>query len=154
MPASDHGIFNLSDSSKLRRPAIWDVVSDAGHPVWVCGSMNAFHKPTINGAILPDPWSVNIRPSPTGLDPYFDFVRSQVLEYTRTKGTYTFKSALRFLVYMLRNGLTLATVVAIDSRAHFAGALAESHYFGQIAVRPIRGEVPTITPNSGNLFLE
>jgi Type I phosphodiesterase / nucleotide pyrophosphatase len=116
MPASDHGIFNLGDSSKLQRPAIWDVVSDAGQPVWICGSMNAFHKSTIKGAILPDPWSVNIRPSPAELDAYFDFVRSQVLDYTRTKDAYTLRSAFSFLSFMLRNGLKLSTIGSIGSQ--------------------------------------
>ena len=115
-PASEHGIFNLGDSPSLRRPAIWDVVSSAGYPVWVCGSMNAFHSSNVNGAILPDPWSVGIRPSPVTLDPYFDFVRSQVLEYTRPKGSMGLKSALRFAKFMASNGLTLATAGAIASQ--------------------------------------
>ncbi|HMH27528.1 MAG TPA: hypothetical protein VK580_03020 [Steroidobacteraceae bacterium] len=113
IPAQQHGIFNLGDSTNVKQPAIWDIVSEQGHPVWVCGSMNAFYKPGIRGQILPDPWSVRVRPTPDRLSPYFDFVRGQVMEYTRTKSSYETKEALQFAVFMARNGLTLSTTLAI-----------------------------------------
>jgi Type I phosphodiesterase / nucleotide pyrophosphatase len=113
IPAQEHGIFNLGDSANIKQPAIWDIVSEQGHPVWVCGSMNAFYKSGIRGQILPDPWSVRVRPTPDRLNPYFDFVRGQVMEYTRTKSSYETNEALRFALFMARNGLTLSTTLAI-----------------------------------------
>ncbi len=113
IPAHEHGIFNLGDSPNIKQPAIWDFVSEQGHPVWVCGSMNAYYNSGIRGEILPDPWSVRVRPTPERLNPYFDFVRGQVLEYTRTKSIYETKEALRFATFMARNGLSLSTTLAI-----------------------------------------
>src|ERR1051326_5196861 len=32
-PYSEHGIVNLSEGNKLKRPRVWDLVSQAGRPV-------------------------------------------------------------------------------------------------------------------------
>src|SRR5688572_2600541 len=37
---SEHGIRDLGDGYKLDRKNVWDLLSDAGKRVWVCGSMN------------------------------------------------------------------------------------------------------------------
>ncbi len=114
--ADEHGIFHLGDSANIRHPSIWDIVSDRGLPVWVCGSMNAFHQEGIKGEILPDPWSVSVRPTPARLNPYFDFVRGQVLEYTRPNSTYPAKEALQFMTFMAANGLRPSTALAVASQ--------------------------------------
>jgi hypothetical protein len=113
VPAKEHRIFNLGDSENTRQPSIWDIVSDRGQPVWICGSMNAFHQPGIRGEVLPDPWSVRVRPTPERLNPYFDFVRGQVLEYTRPTSSYGAKEALHFAAFMATNGLSASTALAI-----------------------------------------
>jgi hypothetical protein len=51
----EHGIFDLGDGHKLTIPRLWDMISDAGCRVWVCGSMNAGANEGINGFILLDP---------------------------------------------------------------------------------------------------
>jgi hypothetical protein len=66
----------------------------------------------LNGLVLPDPWSVHVRPSDPELAPYFDFVRANVLEYTRDRLRLAPRQYLRFAWFMLRHGLSLATVVA------------------------------------------
>lgn len=114
--AHEHGIFNLGDAANIEHSALWDIVSDQGHPVWVCGSMNAFYKPGIRGEILPDPWSVRVRPTPERLSAYFDFVRGQVLEYTRPKAKYPAREALEFAAFMAGNGLKSSTVLAVASQ--------------------------------------
>ena len=42
-------------TSSSEKP-IWDLLSDAGKRVWVCGSMNINYEQPINGWVLPDPW--------------------------------------------------------------------------------------------------
>lgn len=116
VPAKEHGIFNLGDAANIRQPPIWDIVSDSGYPVWVCASMNAFYRPDIKGAVLPDPWSVRVRPTPDSLNPYFDYVREQVLEYTRPASGGGAQQALRFATFMAANGLRASTGFAITSQ--------------------------------------
>jgi hypothetical protein len=50
LPFSEHRVFHLGDGAKLRAPQIWDLLSRAGHKVWVCGSMNIRYDQTLNGA--------------------------------------------------------------------------------------------------------
>jgi hypothetical protein len=113
VPFSQHQVENLGDASKSAAPSIWDVVSDHGGTVWVCASMNAAHKGNIRGLVLPDPWSVHVRPSHTELAPYFEFVRAHVLEYTRDRVPLGLRQYLRFMWFMARHGLSLATVTVI-----------------------------------------
>src|SRR6202042_392701 len=40
VPFSEHGVEHLGESEKVKQPALWDLISDAGMKVWVCGSMN------------------------------------------------------------------------------------------------------------------
>lgn len=109
VPASRHQVINLGDATKAMVPRIWEVVSDSGGTVWVCGSMNAAYKSDVKGLVLPDPWSVRVRPSDPELIPYFDFVRSNVLEYTRERMRIGLRQYLRFAWFMVRHGLSLGT---------------------------------------------
>jgi len=111
-PFSEHQIFNLGDASKCTIPQIWEVISENGGTVWICGSMNAVYQRGLRGLVLPDPWSVHVRPSDPELAPYFDFVRANVLEYTRDRLQLGLRQYLRFARFMLGHGLSLATVVA------------------------------------------
>jgi hypothetical protein len=113
VPFAEHQIFNLGDATKASIPQIWEVISDNGGSVWVCGSMNAAYKSGLKGLVLPDPWSVHVRPSDAELAPYFEFVRANVLEYTRDKLRLGLGQYRRFAWFMLRHGLSLATVAAI-----------------------------------------
>src|SRR5262249_52902597 len=112
VPFSQHQIFNLGDATSTTIPQIWEVISDHGGTVWVCGSMNAAYKPGLNGLVLPDPWSVHVQPSDPELVPYFDFVRANVLEYTRDRLQLGLRQTLRFAWFMLSHGLSFTTVVA------------------------------------------
>ena len=105
----EHGVRHLSEGHKLKSPAVWDVVSDAGRTVWVCGSMNPRANNPIKGCLLPDPWSTGVSPQPQGeFDVYFDFIRTQVQGHTVSDGAQP--SARRFVASMLRRGLSLQTV--------------------------------------------
>jgi hypothetical protein len=112
VPFSQHKVVNLGDAAKAGIPRIWDVISANGDKVWICGSMNAAYESGLNGLVLPDPWSVHVRPSHPELTPYFDFVRANVLEYTRDRLQLGLRSYLRFASFMLRHGLSIQTVMA------------------------------------------
>jgi hypothetical protein len=113
VPYSEHGIFNLSEGHKLRHKCVWDVVSDAGASVWVCGSMNVRYDEGIRGYILPDPWSTDVAPHPSTLLPYFRFVQQNVLEYTSDRIPLTKTDYARFLHFMVAHGLSSWTVNSI-----------------------------------------
>jgi hypothetical protein len=109
----DHGITELDEGGKLKAKRVWDVVSDAGLSVWVCGSMNvAYHTP-INGLVLPDPWTTKIAPHPETLKPFFRFIQQQVLEHSKERVLLSWADYLSFLAFMVRHGLSLVTVKAI-----------------------------------------
>lgn len=117
----EHKVFDLDDGPKLTAPRIWDLASDAGRSVWICGSMNAgVRSDDIDGLVLPDPWASSAKPLPPGLfDPYLDLVRAYVQEYTRARPEVGKAVVLRFGRFMLRNGLSLKTVTdTIRQLAH------------------------------------
>ncbi len=66
LSAKEHGVKWLSEGNKLPAKATWDVLSEAGYRVWVCGSMNARYDKPLHGFLLPDPWSVGLSPYPAG----------------------------------------------------------------------------------------
>ena len=108
---AEHRVFDLDDGPKLAAPRIWDLASDAGRSVWICGSMNAgVRSADIDGLVLPDPWASAAKPLPPGLfEPYLDLVRAYVQEYTRARPPVSRATVLRFARFMLRNGLSLKT---------------------------------------------
>jgi hypothetical protein len=109
---AEHGVFDLGDGVKLKAPRLWDMASDAGKKVWICGSMNAaIQGESINGFVLPDPWSVGIEPYPKAeLNPFFHLVRSYVQEYTNDKVPLSKLDYARFGAFMIAHGLSPATV--------------------------------------------
>lgn len=110
----EHRIFHLGDGHKLKTKQVWDLLSDQGHKVWVCGSMNLRYDRPINGAVLPDPWAAGIEPFPGNLfDAYFPFVQRQVQEYTADRVPLAKRDYLRFGAFMASHGLSLRTVAAI-----------------------------------------
>jgi hypothetical protein len=110
----EHGIFHLGDGDKLPVKSLWDLASDAGLPVWVCGSMNVRYDTPIRGAVLPDPWSLNTQPYPQEeFAPYFNFVQRNVQEYTNDRVPLAKSDYARFLQFMVANGLSASTAAAI-----------------------------------------
>jgi hypothetical protein len=110
---AEHGVFHLGEGHKLDRKCIWDVLSDHGLRVFVCGSMNVRYDLPINGCILPDPWSSGSKPFPEELSPYFDFVRHQVQEHTNERAPLNRSECARFIRFMLSHGLSFSTVFSI-----------------------------------------
>eukprot|EP01037_Dinobryon_pediforme_P011229 gene11229-11313_t len=112
LPFADHRCFNLNDGAALKAPRIWDVVSDAGRKVWVCGSMNAgVQGNAINGHVLPDPWATAVMAQPEGFfDPYNRLVRAFVHEHSSGAANVGIAEVLNFGRFMVANGLSAETV--------------------------------------------
>ena len=110
VPASEHGGLHLSEGHKVTQPGIWDLVSEAGKSVWICGSMNVHTRSKINGSILPDPWSDDAPVQPAALKIYYDFVCKQVQEHSNTSAKFKKSDYLTFLSFMLSHGLSAHTV--------------------------------------------
>lgn len=113
VPYSEHGVFRLSEGHKVRHKCIWDLVSQAGGAVWVCGSMNCRYDSGIQGWILPDPWSTDVEPFPAALQPYMSFVQRNVQEYTRDHVPLNATNYLKFARFMVEHGLTARTSASI-----------------------------------------
>lgn len=110
---AEHGVFHLGDGHKLTRKCIWDLLSDANMPVWVCGSMNPRFDAPLKGYLLPDPWTTTVAPYPDELLPYFRFVQRNVQEHTNEHVPLAPAEHARFLTFMVRHGLSARTVGAI-----------------------------------------
>ncbi|MEP7311555.1 MAG: hypothetical protein ABI859_03145 [Pseudomonadota bacterium] len=113
MRHADHKITNLGDNANLSYPSIWDIASRHGLRSWVCGSMNASYGPEFQGWVLPDPWSVRIRPNVKDLEPYFEFVQASVQEHTRDKSPLSLGAHLKFLRFIVTHGVKLTTAASI-----------------------------------------
>lgn len=109
----EHGIHHLGDGHKLTVKSLWDLISDSGKTVWVCGSMNIKYDTPIRGAVIPDPWSVGVAPYPSELNDYYTFVQRNVQEYTNDSVPLSRADVVRFLKFMVRNGLSPKTITAI-----------------------------------------
>lgn len=109
----EHGIFHLGDGHKLSVKSLWDIASDEGLRVLVCGSMNAKYDLPLNGIVVPDPWTVGCAPQPAELSAYYDFVQHQVQEHTNAAATSPRQQQVAFLKYMATHGLSLTTIKAI-----------------------------------------
>lgn len=109
----DHGIERLNEGHTVQAKRVWDLVSDQGDPVLVCGSMNVGNHPGIKGTVVPDPWATHVKPTPAELVPYFQFVQRNVLEYTNDRVPLTRADYLKFIGFMASHGLSLGTVTAI-----------------------------------------
>ena len=110
LSADEHGVRFLSDGHKLTEKSVWDLLSDVGGRVWVCGSMNARYDAPLNGHLLPDPWSTGIDPYPAGeFASFYRYVRNAVQEHTNTDSSSSRTDTLSFLKYLVTHGLSFST---------------------------------------------
>ena len=134
---AEHKVFEHTDGAKYKGGRIWDMLSDAGRPVWICGSMNsAVRGGAINGYVLPDPWAEGVTPLPTGeFEAYHHFVSTYVKEHASAKVPLTPADYLRFGWFMATHGLSARTVFAATRQllaerrkdVHWARALIMDH---------------------------
>jgi hypothetical protein len=114
MSYKNHGVFALGDGHKVKNPRLWDLVSQHGGKVWVCGSMNASFQKPMQGFFLPDPWSAGVHPYPEGtFDCFYNFVRANVQEHTREKLPVPKADQLRFLTFMTTHGMKPETATSV-----------------------------------------
>jgi hypothetical protein len=113
LPFREHRVFDLGKGHELRRPNVWDVLSQNGRRVWVCGSMNVRYDAPLNGYLLPDAWSAGAPPYPDELLPYYRFVQQHVQEYTNERVPLTRADYLAFVRFMAAHGLSARTVMGI-----------------------------------------
>jgi hypothetical protein len=108
----DHGIIELDEGPKLKSKRVWDVVSDAGLPVWICGTMNVAYDGSLNGVVMPDPWSTKVPPSES-LRTFFRFVQQNVLEHSTDRPGLSRSDYMKFLTFMVGHGLSFRTTRSI-----------------------------------------
>ncbi|HEU5352191.1 MAG TPA: hypothetical protein VFU55_11395 [Terracidiphilus sp.] len=112
VPFSEHGVERLGESAKVKQPAIWDMLCEAGRKVWICGSMNVHCTTEVKGDLLPDPWTAESMTRPPELLTYNRFVRKQVQEHSNASARFERMDYVRFLKFMLTHGLSLYTIRA------------------------------------------
>jgi hypothetical protein len=111
LPFAEHRVFHLGDGRRLEYRCLAEVLSDAGVPVGVCGSMNLNYR-RLHGYVLPDPWDKEGVAHPDFLQPFYRTVAHQVQESSRTDAG-SKKDLLRFGLFLVRNGLTAGTAWAV-----------------------------------------
>jgi hypothetical protein len=110
VPFSEHHIEHLGESEKCTVPAIWDLASEAGLKVWICGSMNVHCTSKVKGDLLPDPWTPESYTRPAELLTYNRFVRKQVQEHSNTSVKFEKSDYIKFLSFMMKHGLSSHTI--------------------------------------------
>jgi hypothetical protein len=111
MPFTEHGIFHLGDGRRLEQKCIAELLSEAGIPVGVCGSMNMNYS-RLRGYVIPDPWDKNGTAHPDWLRPFYQTVARQVQDSSQEAGI-SRKEMAGFGWFLLRHGLTAGTASAI-----------------------------------------
>ena len=109
----EHHLERLNEGHTLDAKRVWDYVTERGEPVWICGSMNVSYRPGLKGAVMPDPWTTYVQPTPEELRPYFSFIQRNVLEYTNARVPLSKSDYVKFVAFMAQHGLSPATVAAI-----------------------------------------
>jgi hypothetical protein len=108
----DHGVTELDQGHLVQRDRVWDLVSAAGKPVWVCGSMSTAYRKPFNGYLLPDPWTTKVMPYPDELVTFFNFIQRNVQEYTNDRIPLSASDYLAFVRFLAGHGLSLSTARA------------------------------------------
>jgi hypothetical protein len=111
MTFAEHAVLNLGDGIQLREKSVAELLSDAGIPVGVFGSMNVNYR-KLNGYFLPDPWHKEGKATPELLQPYFRVIARQVQESSR-EDAFGFPEMASLGWFLVRNGLTFGTASEI-----------------------------------------
>jgi len=103
----EHNVYRLNDMENFEGDFVWDTLSKQGIKSWICGSMNTKFKDGFNGLFIYDPWATNTPLQPVGkFETYIDFITQSVQGHASGENV----PAKNFLLYMLKNGLTVKTV--------------------------------------------
>lgn len=112
MSFADHGVFHLGDGREVVEREIATILSDAGMPVGIFGSMNVNYGPDLRGYYVPDPWDRVGRTHPAWLQPFFDVIASQVKENSKREPL-TKMQAVRLALFLMTHGASWSTVAAV-----------------------------------------
>ena len=82
MPFAEHRLVHLGDGRRFEHKCVAELLSDAGVPVGVCGSMNLNYG-QLNGYVLPDPWDKEGVPHPIWLRPFYQTIARQVQDSSK-----------------------------------------------------------------------
>jgi hypothetical protein len=111
LPYAEHGVFHLGDGRRLPVKCLAEVLSDAGVPVGVFGSMNVNYG-RLNGYVVPDPWDRQGAAHPEWVQPFYRTVARQVQESSR-EGLGSSAELLAFGRFLATHGLTAGTAAAV-----------------------------------------
>ncbi|MEW4568935.1 hypothetical protein AB1L88_13805 [Tautonia sp. JC769] len=110
-PYADHGAFHLGDGRRITRKGVAELLSDAGIPVGVLGSMNMNYT-SLHGYVVPDPWDPLGQACPEWLETFYRTVADQVQESSRTKSD-SKRQMLQFGWFLANHGLTSGSVCSV-----------------------------------------
>jgi hypothetical protein len=108
-----HRIDRLNDGHTCDAQRIWDVIAEHGGTSWICGSMSASYRPGFKGALIPDPWTTKVAPTPAQFRTYFQFVQNSVFDSTNQRARMSPRDAAAFVRFMLSHGLSARTAWGI-----------------------------------------
>jgi hypothetical protein len=111
LPFAEHGVFHLGDGRRLGVKCLAEVLSDAGVPAGVFGSMNTNYG-RLNGYVVPDPWDRAGEPHPEWLRPFYRTVARQVQESSR-EGAGSLGDLVAFAWFLATHGLTAGAAAAV-----------------------------------------
>jgi len=117
VPHAVHGLRHLgplatAGGTCADGPALVPVgqaLSDAGYRVGLLGPMNVRYG-SVNGFYLPDPWNPDSAVQPPALLPYARTTGAMVRDSSRTEGIAVGAGLPAFAAFLLRNGITRATL--------------------------------------------
>lgn len=113
LPYDDHRVFHLTEGAKAPHQDIYAAMIAAGRHVGSFASMNVRPFDSPGSFFIGDPWTENGDATPAELNDYNRFVSYSVREYSNSSNRLTLRDYTRFLGFMLRHGMTEATVMAI-----------------------------------------
>jgi hypothetical protein len=104
---AEHGVFRLGDGHRIPTKGVAELLSDAGIPVGVFGSMNLNYGP-LRGYVVPDAWSAQRSPHPASLRPFHVAIAGMVQESSHAGGI-TRSQVVSLGWFLVRHGLSMAT---------------------------------------------
>lgn len=108
-----HQVFHLTDGPKAGHLDIWSLLREQGHTVASFASMNNKGFGGEGDLFLPDPWCTSEAPFPADMGIYQHFISSNVQEYTNENRAFTKSDYARFVSFMTRHGMSVATISKI-----------------------------------------
>jgi len=111
-----HQVFHLTDGPRAGHDDLFSTLLAAGETVGCGGSMNVKGFASPGSFYFSDPWCDGERAYPDELNIYQSFISRMVREYSNPDQSNDAASALQFGSFLLRRGLSAASVTSIVSQ--------------------------------------